>query len=299
MKILLFGKNGQLGWELQRALSPLGELIALQQVDYSPFCGDLANLDKLSQTIRSLKPDIVVNAAAYTDVDRAESEPKMARLINAKAPEIMAKEVATLGGCLVHYSSDYVFDGSGNRPWNESDKAIPCNFYGRTKLEGDLAIQASGCQHLILRTSWVYGSYGNNFVKTILQLAREREMLHIVNDQIGAPTGADLLADVTAHALRQDSWKPVVSGLYHVASAGETSWYEYANFIIDSAKELEELLPIRTIIPITSEEYCTATKRPQNSRLATTKLSDSFSLYLPHWKVGVSRMLKEILGHPR
>jgi dTDP-4-dehydrorhamnose reductase len=299
MKILLFGKNGQLGWELQRALSPLGELIALQRVDYSPFCGDLANLAKLSQTIRSLRPDIVVNAAAYTDVDRAESEAEMARLINAKAPEIMAKEVATLGGWLVHYSSDYVFDGSGNRPWNESDKATPCNFYGQTKREGELAIQASGCQHLILRTSWIYGSKGNNFVKTILQLAREREMLHIVNDQIGAPTGADLLADVTAHALRQNAWKPMVSGLYHVASAGETSWYEYANFIVDSAKDLGELLQIRSITPIASDEYSTAAKRPKNSRLATTKLSASFSLYLPHWKVGVSRLLKEILGHPR
>jgi dTDP-4-dehydrorhamnose reductase len=294
MKILLFGKNGQLGWELQRALSPLGELIAL---DRSYPIGDLAKLDNLSQTVRSLKPDIVVNAAGYTAVDKAETEPETAKLINAKAPEIMAKEVASLGAWLVHYSSDYVFDGSGNSPWQESDEARPCNCYGQTKLAGEQAIQASGCQYLIFRTSWVYGSYGNNFVKTILRLAQRQEKLHIVNDQIGAPTGADLLADVTAHVLRQNRWNSKFSGgLYHVAAAGETSWYEYANFIVDSAKELGELLQSPTIAPIASAEYCTAAKRPLNSRLATTKLMDTFSLNLPHWQAGVSRMLKEILG---
>lgn len=297
MKILLFGKNGQLGWELQRALSPLGELIALDRYGTEALCGDLTNLAGIAQTIRRVAPDVVVNAAAYTAVDKAETETQLANLINSQAPQVLAQEVAVLGAWLVHYSSDYVFDGSGSQPWGESDLAKPLNHYGQSKLEGEKAIEESGCKHLIFRTSWVYGYHGNHFVKTIMRLAREREFLNIVDDQIGAPTGADLLADITAHSLRTAFMKAAVGGLYHLAPYGEISWYDYANFIINTAQTLGQRFLVKAINPIQSSDYKTAAKRPLNSRLATAKLASNFSLNLPHWESGVVRMLKGILGN--
>lgn len=296
LKILLLGKNGQVGWELQRALAPLGELIVLDRSSQPPLSGDLADLKGLVQTIHILKPTIVVNAAAYTAVDKAESDAELAYLINAKAPGIIAKEVAALGGWFVHYSSDYVFNGSGDNYWKETDTPEPINCYGQSKLEGERAIQQSGCNHLIFRTSWVYGAHGNNFAKTMLRLAAERETLSIVADQIGAPTGAELLADITAHALNIVIKKPELSGLYHLAPKGECSWYDYAKFAIEYAKNLGKSLQVETINPIQSNDYKTPAKRPYNSRLDTTKLTKAFSLHLPNWQIGVARMLEEILG---
>lgn len=295
MKILLLGKRGQLGWELQRALSPLGELTALDRQGNDTFCGDLTNGLGLAQTIRTLAPDVVVNAAAYTAVDKAETENEEATRINAQAPEILAREIAALDAWLVHYSTDYVFDGSGYTSWSECDKPNPLNYYGQSKLAGEQAIQASGCKHLIFRTSWVYSTHGHNFIKTILRLAQERATLNVVADQIGAPTGAELLADLTAHALRTALVNPTVSGLYHVASQGEVSWYDYANFVVNAASTLGQVFPLKKILPIQSSDYITPAKRPHNSRLATTKFVDTFSLKLPHWEYGVNRMLNELL----
>ncbi len=223
MKILLLGKNGQVGWELQRSLQPLGQVIALDRAGGAGLVGNLGDLADLEQTLCDLKPDIVVNAAAYTAVDKAESEPALARRINAEAPQVLADTMAKLGGWLVHYSTDYVFDGSGQQPWQEDQQTNPLNIYGQTKLEGEQAIQSSGCKHLIFRTSWVYAARGNNFAKTMLRLAAEREQLKIIDDQIGAHTGAELIADITAHALQASKRKPEVSGLYHLAAAGEAS----------------------------------------------------------------------------
>ncbi|MDO9166328.1 MAG: dTDP-4-dehydrorhamnose reductase, partial [Rhodoferax sp.] len=231
MKILLFGKNGQIGWELQRSLAPLGELIALDRHN-ADRCGDLGNPQGLAATVQEVRPDVIVNAAAYTAVDKAESEPELAGTINALAPGVLAQEAARLGAWLVHYSTDYVFDGSGTRPWTEADTPAPLNVYGRTKLEGEQLIQAVGPQHLILRTSWVYAARGGNFAKTMLRLAQERERLTVIDDQFGAPTGAELVADVTAHAIRHLLKHPEDAGLYHLAAGGETSWCGYANYVL-------------------------------------------------------------------
>lgn len=295
MKILLFGKHGQLGWELQRALSPLGEIYALDRKIDPAYCGELGDLKGIANTVRSLKPDLVVNAAAYTAVDKAEVEPDLAKLINSQAPAVLAEEVAKLDAWLIHYSSDYVFDGSGTQPWQESDKPAPLNRYGRSKLAGEEAIQASGCKHLIFRTSWVYGAYGHNFIKTILRLAREREKLTIVADQVGVPTGADFLADLSVHAFSKAIAKPEISGLYHLVPRGKTSWYEYAHFVVEHAKNLGAKLIVDTITAIQSANYSTPAQRPLNSQLATAKFSETFSLHLPYWELGVVRMLDEIL----
>ncbi|MCB2038840.1 MAG: dTDP-4-dehydrorhamnose reductase, partial [Ottowia sp.] len=203
MKILLLGKNGQVGWELQRSLAPLGELVALDRQGAPGLVGDVSDLEGLAATVRALRPQLIVNAAAHTAVDKAESEPDLARRLNAEAPAVLAREAAACGALLVHYSTDYVFDGSGERPWREDDATGPLGVYGRTKLEGEQAIAASGCRHLILRTSWVYAARGGNFAKTMLRLARERERLTVIDDQWGAPTGAELIADVTAQAVAQ------------------------------------------------------------------------------------------------
>lgn len=296
LKILLLGKNGQLGWELQRALAPLGELIALDRTGLNGLVGDLADLDGLRDTIRRVKPDVIVNAAAYTAVDRAEQEQDLALLINAQAVQLMADEMRRLNGWLLHYSTDYVFDGSGSTPWRETDTAAPLNAYGQSKLAGEQAIRASGCRHLIFRTSWVYGSHGSNFIKTILRLAREREQLSLINDQIGAPTGADLLADVTAHALRSVQANPDLGGLYHLAAGGETSWFDYGCYLIDQARRRGQDLAVKHITPIHSSDYPAAAQRPLNSRLDTRTLQERFGLCLPHWQNGVSRMLKEMTG---
>ena len=294
MKILLLGKNGQVGWELQRSLAPLGELIALDRASEYGLCGDLIDLEGLRTTIATLKPDVIVNAAAYTAVDKAESEPSLAQLINTQAPELLAQEAAKIGAWLVHYSTDYVFDGSGNNTWDEDDKSNPLNEYGRSKLAGEQAIQNSGCKYLILRTSWVYGSKGNNFAKTMLRLASERQTLSVINDQVGAPTSAALLADCTAHALLKAIHNPQLTGLYHLAASGQTTWYEYAKFVIKYAQDIGQKLLVSEIKPISTLDYSTPAKRPYNSRLNTAKFCNSFDLVLPKWQQGVIRMLDEI-----
>ena len=296
MKILLFGKNGQVGWELQRSLAPLGELVALAS-DSQELCGDLTDLAGIARTVRAVAPDIIVNASAHTAVDRAESEPERARALNALAPGVLAQEAHRVGAWLVHYSTDYVFDGSGDAPWRETDPTGPLNIYGQTKLEGEAAIAAAGCRHLIFRTSWVYAARGGNFAKTMLRLARERDSLAVINDQIGAPTGADLLADVTAHALRTAMLRPELGGLYHLAAGGQTSWYDYARFVIDFARQTDTQIKVApdAIQPVPSSAFPTAARRPHNSRLDTRKLQTSFGLQLPHWQSGITRMLTEVL----
>jgi dTDP-4-dehydrorhamnose reductase len=294
MKILLLGKNGQIGWELQRSLAPLAELVALDRNGADGLCGDLSDIEGLRQTIRSVAPDVVVNAAAYTAVDKAESAVEQAYLLNAQAVGSIAQEVKALGGWLVHYSTDYVFDGHGDTAWQELDVPHPLNVYGASKLQGEQAIQASGCRHLIFRTSWVYGAWGANFVKTILRLAAERERLTIINDQIGAPTGADLIADVTAHALRCAMARPELAGLYHLAASGQTSWHGYADMVIRHAKECGRQLLVRTVDPISADLYPVPAQRPLNSRLNTDKLCDRFMLQMPTWQQGVKRMVREL-----
>jgi dTDP-4-dehydrorhamnose reductase len=301
MKILLLGKGGQVGWELQRALAPLGHVIALDHdgsVQHPGLCGDFRRPEALAESVRVLKPDVIVNAAAHTAVDKAESEPELARLINASAPGVLAREAAVLGAWLIHYSTDYVFDGSGDQPRDESAPTNPLSVYGRTKLEGEQAIQASGCQHLIFRTSWVYAARGGNFAKTMLRLAKEREQLNVIDDQIGAPTGAELLADVTAHAIRTAQARPEVSGLYHLVAGGETSWHGYARHVIAWAQEHGQELKTgpQAVQPIPTSAYPTPAQRPLNSRLDTSKLQRTFGLALPHWRPGVERMLAEVLG---
>lgn len=296
MKILLFGKNGQAGWELQRSLAPLGELIAVD-FDSQDLCGDFTSLDGIAQTVRTVSPDVIVNAAAHTAVDKAEDEPERVRVINALAPATLAGEAGKLGAWLVHYSTDYVFDGSGSKPRLETDPTGPLNVYGRTKLEAENAISASGCRHLIFRTSWVFAARGGNFAKTMLRLAQERDRLTIIDDQIGAPTGADLLADVTAHAMRAAMKWPNVSGLYHLVAAGETSWYGYARFVLNCARESGLRLRVapENILPVPTSAFPSPATRPKNSRLDTEKLQSTFDLSLPSWQTGVARMLTETL----
>ena len=297
MKILLLGKNGQVGWELQRSLTPLGELTALDFDSPPPLTADFSRPETLAATVRAVKPDVIVNAAAHTAVDRCESEPDLAHALNAAAPRVLADEAAALGAWLVHYSTDYVFDGSGIEARREDAPTGPLSVYGRTKLEGEEAIRASGCRHLILRTSWVYAARGGNFAKTMLKLATERDRLAVIDDQVGAPTGADLLADVTAHALRAARARPALAGTYHVVAAGETSWHGYARHVIEFARAIGR--PIRVapeaIEAVPSSAYPTPAARPLNSRLDTHKFRSAFDLELPHWRIGVERMLTEIL----
>ena len=298
MKILLLGKNGQVGQALERALAPLAgpdELLALDRYNG----GDLSQLDQLAATVRQWRPQVIVNAAAYTAVDKAESEPDQARLVNALAPEVLAKEAQALGAWLVHYSTDYVFDGSGSRPWLETDATAPLNVYGQTKLEGERLIQAHCTRHLILRTSWVYAAHGSNFAKTMLKLAQERERLTVIDDQWGAPTGAELLADVTANAISQISLagNDALAGLYHLAAGGETTWHQYASHVIGRAKALRPDLPwaVQDIAPVPSSAFVTAARRPHNSRLDTRKLHAAFGINLPDWQQGVDGMLAQVL----
>ncbi|MCR4303913.1 MAG: dTDP-4-dehydrorhamnose reductase [Gallionella sp.] len=296
MKILLLGMNGQVGWELQRSLAPLGELIALD-ADSKELCGDFTDHDGLVRTVRTVAPDVIVNAAAHTAVDKAESEAELVRTINALAPGVLAQEASRANAWLIHYSTDYVFDGSGDKPWLETDPVAPLSVYGSTKLEGEQLIRQSGCRHLIFRTSWVYGARGGNFARTMLRLARERDSLSVIDDQIGAPTGADLLADVTAHAIRTVRQQPELSGLYHLVAGGETSWYGYASFVIDYARRAGVTLkvPPGAIKPVPTSAFPTPARRPHNSRMDTAKLRHAFDLYLPSWQNGVTRMLTEIL----
>ena len=302
MKILLLGMNGQVGWELQRSLSPLGELIALDH-DGNPahpgLVGSFTDLEGLARTVQTVRPDVIVNAAAHTAVDKAESEPELCHTLNAEAPAVLARCAAASGALLVHYSTDYVFNGSGTVPWLETDAPAPLSVYGRTKLEGERAITASGCAHLIFRTSWVYGARGGNFAKTMLRLAQERDRLTVIDDQIGAPTGADLLADVTAHAIRATWQQPEHEGLYHLVASGETSWHGYARFVLQQAQALGVALKAGPddVAPVPTTAFPTPAQRPLNSRLNTHKLQTTFGLHLPHWQAGVARMLKESQTH--
>ena len=297
MKILLLGKSGQVGWELQRALAPLGELITVGRSGPGPVA-DFAQPESLASLVRALQPTAIVNAAAHTAVDKAESEPELARAVNADAPAVLAREAATIGAWLLHYSTDYVFDGSGTVPWTESAATGPLSVYGRSKLAGEEAIRESGCRHLIFRTSWVYAARGGNFAKTMLRLAKERERLSVVADQIGAPTGADLLADVVAHALRTAAQRGDVSGTYHAAASGETSWHGYASHVIGFARAAG--VPIKVaadaIDAVPSSEFKKPARRPQNSRLDCSRLRHTFGLTMPAWQTGVDRMLAEVLG---
>ena len=295
-KVLLFGKGGQVGWELQRSLAPLGEVVAVD-FDSTDLCGDFTNMAGLAETVQRVKPTIIVNAAAHTAVDKAESEPELARTINALAPEVIAKGAQKLGAWLVHYSTDYVFDGSGSQAWKESDTPAPMSVYGQTKWEGEQAVAAHCDKHLIFRTSWVYAARGGNFAKTMLRLAKERDTLSVIDDQIGAPTGADLLADITALALQRVQTQSELAGLYHLVASGATSWHGYATLVIEQARAAG--VDIKTaqnaIHKIATQAYPTPTTRPLNSKLDTLKLQTAFNLYLPPWQQGVARMLTEIL----
>jgi dTDP-4-dehydrorhamnose reductase len=297
VKILLFGRNGQVGWELQRSLAPLGEVVALDRAGAEGLAGDLSDPAAVARTVLQVRPDIVVNAAAYTAVDKAESDAGLARTINAEAPGAIARAAQEVGAGLVHYSTDYVFDGSGSRPWKESDPTGPLGVYGRTKLEGEQRIAEALPRHLILRTSWVYGARGGNFAKTMLRLAREREELKVVDDQVGAPTGADLLADVTAHAIRGWPAAKDASGIFHVAAAGETSWHGYARFVVGKAQQAGEMIKAgpEQVEPVPTSAFPTPARRPHNSRLDTSRFRSTFGLVLPPWQQGVARMLQEIL----
>lgn len=296
-RILLLGRVGQVGWELQRSLAPLGAVIALSRAE-----ADLEQPETLRDTIRSNAPDLIVNAAAYTAVDKAESEPDLAATVNSHAVRVLAEEAGKLGALLVHYSTDYVFDGSRPVPYTEDDVPNPLGVYGRTKLDGERAIQATGCRRLIFRTSWVYAARGGNFVKTILRLARERDELKIVADQIGAPTSAELIADVTALCVGYITHCPErfaeFGGIYNLVAAGATSWHDYAKFVVEGAARLGLTLKLSSdsIRPITTSEYPLPATRPLNSRLATGKLNQVFGIELPHWHVHLERVIEELVA---
>ena len=289
VRILLLGANGQVGWELQRALAPLGELHALDR-----SAADLSDAAALSAIIRRLAPQVVVNAAAYTAVDRAEAESGLATAVNAEAPAVLAGLAREAGAWLLHYSSDYVFDGSGERPWREDDRTAPLNHYGLSKLGGEIAIRDSGCRYLILRTSWVYSARGGNFIHSVLRLASQRPRLDIVDDQIGAPTGAELIADISAHLLRYVQHRPDAGGTYHLAAAGEVSWCGYARHIIEFMRRRGVAMTVGEVVGIGSADYPTAARRPLNSRLDCRRLQETFNLVLPPWQAGVERVLREV-----
>ncbi|WP_437888294.1 dTDP-4-dehydrorhamnose reductase [Phytobacter sp. V91] len=295
MKILLIGKNGQVGWELQRSLATLGELVAVDFFD-KELCGDLTNPQGIAQTIRQVKPDVVVNAAAHTAVDKAESERELSQLLNADSVEVIAKETAKLGALLIHYSTDYVFNGGGEHYRLEDEQPAPLNVYGETKLAGEIAVATYNPRHFIFRTSWVYATRGANFAKTMLRLAKEKDALSIINDQHGAPTGAELLADATAIAIRAESNNKSLYGTYHLVASGETTWYDYAQYVFSVARELGETLAIKEVNGVDTSAYPTPAKRPQNSRLSNLKFQTAFATTLPDWKVGVQRVVTEILG---
>jgi len=296
MKILLFGAGGQVGWELQRALQPLGSVVALDFHD-TALAADFSRPESLAATVATVQPDVIVNAAAHTAVDKAESEPALAQAINAEAVGVIARAAAASGAWLLHYSTDYVFDGSGDRPRDEDAPTGPLSVYGRTKLAGEEALRASGCRHLILRTSWVYGARGGNFARTMLRLAGERAALNVISDQVGAPTGADLLADLSAHMIRTARATPELSGTYHAVAAGETSWHGYAQLVIEQARARGVPLKLApgALSAIPTSAYPLPAPRPLNSRLDTRRLRERFGLALPAWEAGVLRLLDEIL----
>lgn len=294
MKILLTGKNGQVGFELRRALAPLGEVVAVDREECN-----LADEQNIRELVRRIRPNVIVNPAAYTAVDKAETERELAYAINANAPGIFGEEAAALGAWVVHYSTDYVFDGTKDGFYQETDTPNPQSVYGASKWEGEQALQASGAHHLIFRTSWVVGAHGNNFAKTILRLAKERTSLNIVSDQFGAPTSAALLADVTAHAIhdifRQRNISSL-SGIYHLTASGVTNWYEYASYVIEQARQagVPIAVPADAIHPIGTKDYPTPAQRPANSRLDTQKARQTFEIFLPDWKNGINHVLEQL-----
>lgn len=296
MKILLLGKNGQVGWELQRALAPLGEVIALDRHGLMGLCGDLSQTQAVCDSILSVKPDVVVNASAYTAVDLAESEHELADQINHLSIQKIARTCQLIDTLFVHYSTDYVFNGAGDQPFSETDDIAPLNVYGKTKALGEQAIINSGCAYLIFRTSWVYAVKGKNFLKTMLNLAQQREELSIIDDQIGAPTSAELIADISAHAISQTLADQRKVGIYHLVASGETSWFNYANFIFEQARLLGCELAVNKLNAIPTSAYPTPAQRPHNSRLNNQKLQQIFQLNLPTWEQSVRRALTEILN---
>ena len=302
MKILLLGKNGQVGWELQRALQPLGEMIALDRhINNQGDCGDVSNFEQINQTIARIQPNIVINATAYTAVDKAESEQLQNDLINHLAVKNLAEQCKHINALLVHYSTDYVFDGTGDAPWQEDNSTAPVNSYGQAKRDGEIAIEKTGVKFLNFRTSWVYASRGKNFIKTMLGLAATKEHLTIINDQHGVPTSAELIADVTAQALRyyllkDESAKASLWGHYHLVPTGVTTWYDYAELIFNLAEQQGEKLMIQHVEPILTSNYPTPAKRPLNSRLNNEKIQLNFELQLPDWKQGVAYTVAELLN---
>lgn len=294
MKLLLLGKGGQVGWELQRSLAPLGELVALD-FDSTDFNADFSRPEQLAETVLKVRPDVIVNAAAHTAVDKAESEPEFARKLNATSPGVVAEAAQQIGALMVHYSTDYVFDGSGSKPWKEDDATGPLSVYGSTKLEGEQLVARHCAKHLIFRTSWVYAARGGNFAKTMLRIAKERDKLTVIDDQFGAPTGAELLADITAHAIRATLQDPSKAGLYHAVAGGVTTWHGYARFVIEQAKAagVELKAGPDAVEPVPTTAFPTPAKRPHNSRLDTSRLQSTFGLVLPEWQSGVARMLRE------
>ncbi len=295
MKILLFGKDGQVGWELQRSLSSLGQLQVFGRQEV-----DLEDLDGLRHCVQQNQPDIMVNAAAYTAVDKAESEPTKAYRVNAEAVGVMAEEARKLDAWLVHYSTDYVFDGEKSSPYEEDDPTCPLSVYGESKLEGEQLIRKNHAKHLIFRTSWVYAARGNNFAKTILRLAGEKDELKVVNDQYGAPTSAELIADITALALfriSRTSGEENFGGTYHLIPTGKTTWHGYAKYVIAEAQNCGIIIRVmpENIYPISTSEYHLPAKRPTNSQFATQKLVNTFGVYLPPWQTHVKRLVAELI----
>lgn len=299
MKILILGKNGQVGWELQRALQPLGEVIALDRTSDDGLCGDVCDFEAMQHVMNVLCPDVVVNATAYTAVDKAESEQQQADCVNHLAVAHLAKLCVIQDALLIHYSTDYVFSGEGQTPWRESDATSPVNYYGLSKRKGEEALENSLVRFINFRTSWVYASHGNNFIKTMLKLAQSKDELNIITDQIGAPTSAALIADITAQAIRyyqlNKDQQPTLHGHYHLAAQGETSWFAYAQFIFATARKLGLILQVRQVNAITTAAYPTPAKRPLNSRLNTQKLQHTFQIHLPTWQIGVEQVIGEII----
>lgn len=295
--ILLTGKHGQVGWELQRALLPLGRIVAVDRREL-----DLADADAARRLLGEVRPDIIVNAAAFTAVDQAEREPAAAHAINAAAPALLAEDAARRGALLIHFSTDYVFDGAKAAPYDEADRPQPLNAYGRSKFAGEEAVRASGAGHLILRTSWVYSARGSNFLRTILRLAAERDELRVVADQVGAPTWSRFVAEATALALRQAMQERLSgafeSGLFHLASAGETSWHGFASAIVERAGRLPgaSALRVKAVTPITTAEYPLPAARPANSRLCSDRFRARFGLEMPFWEQCLQLCLEEIHG---
>lgn len=296
MKILLLGSNGQVGWQLRRSLAAVGEVTALAR-DSSPLSGDLGKPGDLARAIQSLRPDVIVNAAAYTAVDKAETERDAAFAINAVACEVLAEQAERVGAWLVHYSTDYVFDGTGERPWTETDATAPINAYGQSKLAGEEAVTRGTRRHLVLRTSWVFDTWGQNFLKSILRAATQRDSLNIVCDQWGAPTRAALIADVTAQIVPH--LRPEQAGIYHLAAGGVTNWHEYASLAISHAAACGVALKASAdrVHPIPAAQYPVAAPRPGNSRLDTSRLRGTFGVHLPEWQDGVRSVVAELAAY--